>query len=151
MKNLVKKAKRKRWIDVIVGLLSFGGSFFLLKMIPSSEDNPNMIVAMNSFMFVVCALFGFLFGVLMDLILFDKIIDRFSEIDKIRRIHHVRLIEKAIDDNNKEKAEELFFQFVNSKRKNINLCDHLSGAIRGKFYNKLELILLDDKKTQICV
>lgn len=89
-------------------------------------------------------LFGFLLGILVDLKLFEKVINRMREISKIRRIHHVRLIEKAIDDNNKEKAEELFFQFVNSKRKNINLCDHLSGAIRGKFYDKLELNLLDD-------
>lgn len=144
MKNLVKEAKSKRWMDVVIGLSFAIISFEVLK-INTSDVSPKIDIAMNYIVIIMSCFFGFLLGLLVDLKLFEKVINRMREISKIRRIHHIRLIEKAIDDNNKEKAEELLFQFVNSKRKNINLCDHLSGAIRGKFYDKIELNLLDDK------
>lgn len=61
------------------------------------------------------------------------------EINHIRCINHIRLIEKCIDNNEKEKSELLFNQYCNARYSYAPLKDYFAGAIRAKFYDKLEL------------
>jgi hypothetical protein len=110
----------------------FFGFYLAIKDVPGAGVI-YMILGMTS----VCCGFA-IYAVSSDKIMYP-VTRRRKEISILRNVHHARLIEKNIDLGNVIKAEYLLDKYSETKYCNELIVHHLYGAIRGKFYEKINM------------
>jgi membrane protein implicated in regulation of membrane protease activity len=137
MKNLVKSCRKKLWRAYVFGILSaaimFLGFSLLVVVDAPGAGILYIILGMTS---ISC---GFaIFAVASDKIMYP-VVRRRKEISILRNVHHIRLVDKQIDLGNVVNSESLLVKYDEAKYKTPLMVQYLHGAIRGKFYDKLNI------------
>lgn len=148
MSKIIKDCKKNQWKAYAKGIVATISIYFIMSILISlvinsrpTQEDLNIDKAVKILVVFFSLVFGYVVYLMSKESIFRVFITRKYEINHIRCINHIRLIEKCIDNNEKEKSELLFNQYLNARYSYAPLKDYFSGAIRAKFYDKLELDL----------
>lgn len=150
MKNIAKKAKAKTWQAVTLGVLvavTFYKIIFALMKLACLTPEIYQTVTHDVFLQVFSIFFSIIVGALAYSLYSEAIFMNAKkykrELLELRHKHLVKLIEKAIDNNDGVKAEKLYDQYIKTKTATLHNMGFLDGAIRAKFHNKLNITFED--------
>lgn len=146
MKNIVKKAKSNNWKLIVYSIYTFIASLYILFRVLNInyweiKDNLSMVVLF--WMMIVCiTMTSFMISFFTFISIKDNVWKKVKKFKKElilnRHIHHLRMMEKYIELGDKEKSELLFKQYIESNYWDQNSASFFDGAIKSKFYEKLD-------------